>query len=237
VLQPRRARDLLRAGCAPDLLRRPHLEDMRMPVTAAPAASQELWTDVHRRLRAFVGRRVSDPHTADDLAQEVLLRLHRNMDHLRDDQRLDAFAYAIARNAITDHYRSHARAREIPSAPTELTAGTDGHSESAGPGEEPDAREQLSRCLEPLVRRLSPPYREALMLTDLGELSQVQAAQQTGLTVPGMKARVQRARGQVRDLLGECCEVGLDRSRRVAEVRRTGPCACTPASGSSPVRP
>ena len=201
-----------------------------MPVTAEPTASHELWTDVHRRLRAFVGRRVSDPNTADDLAQEVLLRLHRNMDHLRDDQRLDAFAYAIARNAITDHYRSHARAREIPSAPAELTASIDGHPESSGPREEPDAREQLSRCLEPLVRRLSPPYREALMLTDLGELSQVQAAQQTGLTVPGMKARVQRARRQVRDLLGECCEVGFDRSRRVADVRRTGPCACTPAS-------
>ena len=237
MLQPRRATDLLRAGCALDLLRRRHLGHVRMPLTTEPAASQELWTDVHRRLRAFVGRRVSDPHTADDLAQEVLLRLHRNMAHLRDDQRLDAFAYAIARNAITDHYRSRARAREIPSAPTALTASIDAHPESAGSREESDAREQLSRCLEPLVRRLSPPYRQALMLTDLGDLSQVQAAQQTGLTVPGMKARVQRARRQVHDLLGECCEVGLDRSRRVADVRRTGPCACTPARDSLPARP
>jgi RNA polymerase sigma-70 factor (ECF subfamily) len=197
-----------------------------MPLTAEPAASHELWTDVHGRLRAFVGRRVSDPHTADDLAQEVLLRLHRSMGHLRDDQRLDAFAYAIARNAITDHYRAQARGREIPSEPTALTASIDAHPEGAMPDEEPDAREQLSRCLEPLVRRLSPPYREALLLTDLGELSQAAAAQRAGLTVPGMKARVQRARRQVRDLLDDCCQVALDQSRHVTEVRQTGPCAC-----------
>jgi RNA polymerase sigma-70 factor (ECF subfamily) len=68
-------------------------------------------------------------------------------------------------------------------------------------------------------------YREALMLTDLGDLSQVDAARRVGLSVPGMKARVQRARSQVRELLGECCEVALDPSRRVADVRRTGRCA------------
>ena len=82
-----------------------------MPLTAERTASHELWADVHGRLRAFVGRRVTDPHTADDLAQDVLLRLHRNLGQLRDDQRLDAFAYAIARNAITDHYRAQARRR------------------------------------------------------------------------------------------------------------------------------
>ena len=76
------------------------------------------------------------------------------------------------------------------------------------------------------------------MFTDLGELSQIGAARRAGLTVPGMKARVQRARRQVRDLLGECCEVALDPSRRVADVRRTGPCACTPdrpADANGPV--
>ena len=52
-----------------------------MPLTADRAASHELWADVHGRLRAFVGRRVGDPHTADDLAQDVLLRLHHNIGH------------------------------------------------------------------------------------------------------------------------------------------------------------
>ena len=66
------------------------------------------------------------------------------------------------------------------------------------------------------------------MLTDLGRLSQVEAASVAGLSVPGMKTRVQRARAQVHDLLTDCCQVALDADRHIAEVKRTGPCACTP---------
>ncbi len=90
------------------------------------------------------------------------------------------------------------------------------------------ARQELARCLEPLVRRLPEPYREALTLTDLGKLSQVEAARVAGLSVPGMKARVQRARAKVLELLTACCDVALDGDGQIAEVQRTGPCACTP---------
>jgi RNA polymerase sigma-70 factor, ECF subfamily len=205
-----------------------------MPMTAkltSPGAhshgSYQVWADVHERLRAFVGRRVSDPHAADDVAQEVLLRLHRNLGRLRHEDRLDAFAYEIARNAITDHYRAEARAREVPSPPTTLAARIDAEPNHEQPTEDLDGRQQLARCLEPLAQRLPQPYKEALMLTDLGDLSQVQAARLTGLSVPGIKARVQRARAQLRELLTECCEVALDARRQIAEVQRTGPCACT----------
>lgn len=189
---------------------------------------QELWTDFHVRMRDFVGRRIADPEAAADVAQEVLLRLHRSLGELRSEDRLDAFAYRIARNAIIDHYRASASAREAPAAPFELIGRIDADRHG---DDDPDAaggREQLARCLEPLVERLPDPYREALMLTDLGELSQVEAARVAGLSVPGMKARVQRARAKVHTLLTECCEVALDADRQIAEVTRTGPCACKP---------
>ena len=209
-----------------------------MPVTAEPTTpsghshgSPQIWADVHQRLRAFIGRRVSDPHAADDVAQEVLLRLHRNIERLRHEDRLDAFAYEIARNAITDHYRAKARAREVPSAPSSLAARIDADPNHEQQTEDRDGRQQLARCLEPLAQRLPQPYRDALMLTDLGDLSQVQAARLTGLSVPGMKARVQRARAQLRELLTECCEVALDKRRRSpkssepvhARARRSAP--------------
>jgi RNA polymerase sigma-70 factor, ECF subfamily len=224
---------VLRGIRAAELLPRSNISELSMPVTAEPTpgghshGSHQAWADVHDRLRAFVGRRVSDPYAAEDVAQEVLLRLHRNIERLRHEDRLDAFAYEIARNAITDHYRAKARAREMPSPPTTLIARIEAAPNHEQPTEDPDGRQQLARCLEPLAQRLPQPYREALMLTDLGDLSQVQAARLTGLSVPGMKARVQRARAQLRELLTECCEVALDTRRQIAEVQRTGPCACT----------
>jgi RNA polymerase sigma-70 factor, ECF subfamily len=199
-----------------------------MPVEARTAPQDELFAGLHERLRGFVGRRIGDPDAADDVAQEVLLRLHRSLGDLRIEDRLDAFAYRIARNAIIDHYRARASAKETPAAPSDLTARIDAdHGTDQDPGEA-QGRQELARCLEPLVRRLPEPYREALTLTDLGTLSQVEAARVAGLSVPGMKARVQRARAQVQKLLTDCCDVALDDGRRIAEVQRTGPCACTP---------
>ena len=208
-----------------------HTESAQAPqVTTSDAAAQVLWTDLHERLRGFVGRRVADQHAADDVAQEVLLRLHRSMGDLRVEDRLDAFAYRIARNAIIDHYRSRASAKETPAEPedlvTRIDAGFDTDQDPDGNG----PRQELARCLAPLIRRLPEPYREALTLTDLGKLSQVEAAEVVGLSLPGMKARVQRARAQLHELLTGCCNVTLDDSRHITGVQRTGPCACPPES-------
>jgi len=200
---------------------------MPVEVRTSPLPDEALWRDLQARLGAFVARRIGDPHAAEDVAQDVLLRLHRNLGQLRVEDRLDAFAYRIARNAIIDHYRSSSSAKELPAADDDLIARID--AVDAGPdSDEAAGRRALACCLEPLVRQLPDPYREALELTDLGELSQVQAAQVAGLSVPGMKARVQRARSQLHALLTRCCDVALDDGRRIAEVQRRGGCDCAP---------
>jgi RNA polymerase sigma-70 factor, ECF subfamily len=204
-----------------------HTEPARMS-QAELALAGGLWKDLHLRLRGFVRARIADPEAADDVAQEVLLRLHRSLADLRVEDRLDAFAYRIARNAIIDHYRARGRAKEVPAAPDELTSRIDADGDTDHRPNDERGVQELARCLEPLVQRLAEPYREALTLTDLGSLSQVEAAAVTGLSVPGMKTRVQRARAQVHELLTGCCEVALDNRRQIADVRRTGPCACTP---------
>jgi RNA polymerase sigma-70 factor (ECF subfamily) len=152
----------------------------------------------------------------------------RSLDQLRASDRLDAFAYRIARNAIIDHYRSTASAKELPAAPDDLAERIDARAPTADDPEAVAGRQELARCLQPLVRRLPAPYREALILTDLGELSQVQAADVVGLSIPGMKARVQRGRAQLHELLIRCCEIVRDDDRRMSGVRRNGPCACAP---------
>ena len=187
------------------------------------------WTELHGRLRGFVGRRIEDLDAADDVAQEILLRVHRNFAALRDDERLDAFAYQVARNAIVDHYRERARSRETLVTPDDLAEHVD---PAVSDDEDDGAREDLARCLPPLVDRLSEPYRTALVLTGLGEVSQAEAARTAGISVPGMKSRVQRARLQLHDLLSDCCAVPLDRRRQISGIERTGPCACTRISKS-----
>jgi RNA polymerase sigma-70 factor (ECF subfamily) len=185
------------------------------PEIPAAATRREL----HERVQAFVARRVSSHADAEDIAQEVMLRVHRHSAELEHAERMLGWVYRIATNAITDHYRRPAR-RELPS----------GHAADVPEpeplvGVEPDPdelRRELAACLAPLIERLSPLYRQALELTEFDGISQVDAAAALGLSVSGMKARVQRGRAQLRELLLECCEVQLDRRRQVTDVRSRG---------------
>jgi len=181
--------------------------------------------ELRARLRAFVARRASDdPSAHDDLVQEILLRLHRGLPRLRHNERLDAFAYQVARNAIADHYRKGRN--EQPVAPKSLE---DHAIATASDGDDPlgAGRAQLARCLRPLIDRLGDDYREALLLTDLGDLSQAEAARRLGLSAPGMRSRVQRGRSQLHEALAACCSVELDAAAQIDRVERVGPCACS----------
>ena len=84
---------------------RPGQSGLRMQV------ADPVWVELRSRLRSFVAGRVADQAVHDDLVQEILLRLHSSLPRLRDTDRLDAFAYQIARNAIIDHYRRPDRER------------------------------------------------------------------------------------------------------------------------------
>ena len=184
-------------------------------------AAEVMWAELHARLRAFVARRVPDRVVVDDLAQEIMLRLYTRISRLRDRDRLDAWAYQVARNVIADYWRERAAAtRELP-------IGEDlGDRLAALPvAEDPDEseafRSEIALCLAPMVQRLAEPYREAIRLTDLGARTQTDAAAALGLSVPGMKARVQRGRLQLRELLRACCRIELDRRGQITELEHT----------------
>ena len=180
--------------------------------------------DLHDRVLSFVRRRVPSPDDAEDIAQEVMLRIHRHSAELEHADRMTAWVYRIAANAITDHYRRPAR-REVPSG-----YGVDvGEQESEAPAwaETPteELRRELANCLTPLIERLPPKYRQALEVVEFEGLSQTDAAMRLGISVSGMKARVQRARQQLRTQLLACCAVDLDRRRSVTAIHSRGePC-------------
>lgn len=75
-----------------------------------------------------------------------------------------------------------------------------------------------------MVATLPSSSRTALVLTDLEGMTQREAAERSGLSLSGMKSRVQRARRQLKETFLECCRIELDRRGGIvdfslAEVR------------------
>lgn len=178
-----------------------------------------MWQEVHEALKAFIQKRIGSEAEADDILQEVFLRVHRHVESLKDPDRFLSWIYQITRHVIIDYYRSSERRREVPVG---LAPDLEERDPAASAPPESEAKRELSGCLRPLLARLSPEYREAIRLVELDGLTHQDAAAQLGLSVPGMKSRVQRGRRQLRTLLDECCVIELDHRRGVAgyEMRK-----------------
>jgi len=167
------------------------------------------WLAFRERLRAFVARRLRNPADVDDVVQAVLLQLHRKRDQIRSGERIHAWLYTTARRAIADYYRSGSRRREVASGDgADLEALQTG----AGSGTQtsPDERAQVASCLTPVLSRLAPSDREAIVLTELEGLRVADAAARAGVSISGMKSRTRRARVRLRSAILACCDVALD---------------------------
>lgn len=177
--------------------------------------------ELRRALHAFIARRVSDPDLADDLTQDVLLKAHRSATGTDSVDDIAAWLYRIARNTLVDHYRHRDRHPRPGELPPELVAlDLDDQADADA------ARRQIAQCLRPMVEGLDPIYREALALTDLGDLSQAEAARRAGISNSTMKSRVQRARAQLRDAVTACCAVQLDVTGQVHDYEPATGCSC-----------
>jgi RNA polymerase sigma-70 factor (ECF subfamily) len=171
-------------------------------MTPSKSSTAAIWTHLSADLRRFIRRRVADDHAADDLLQETFLRVHRNIGTLREEERVAAWVYQIARNVILDHHRRAA----------DPAVGL-GHTDPAAG--EPDDRLCSMRCgqaewLNEMIRALPDGYREAVQWAEAEGLSQQEIADRLGLSLSGAKSRVQRGREMLRDVLDRCCRFEFD---------------------------
>lgn len=176
-------------------------------------AAQAPWQELAAQLRPFLARRVH-ASDVDDVLQDVFLRVQRALPGLRDEERFTSWLFQIARNSVAEHLRSRAL-HPVADATGDVTAAA---STDEGPA-------PLACCVSPFVSRLPAPYDEAVRLVELDGLTVREAAAKVGISVSGMKSRVQRGRAQLRDLFEECCDITFDvRGKAIDYIRRAPPC-------------
>ena len=173
--------------------------------------SEKVWQEYHSRLRSFIKSRIIDDASADDILQNVFLKMHAGLVSLKDETKLQSWLYQIARNAVVDYYRSQRPTVELPDQlPQPVTDNLE------------KVTQELSECLRPMIQLLPENYREAVILSELQGLSQKEVAKQQGTSLSGAKSRVQRGRALLKSMLSECCQLEFDHSGRLCDYERKG---------------
>src|SRR5438128_6942252 len=116
------------------------------------ATVESIWNEAASQLRSFIGSRVRDHATAEDILQDVFLKIYLKLPTVYARERLEAWVWRITRNAIADYFRKLRPTEPLPEAAALV---------SDGPADLPDLRP----CVRQFVNQLEPGYREALLLT------------------------------------------------------------------------
>jgi RNA polymerase sigma-70 factor (ECF subfamily) len=137
----------------------------------------------------FLRRMTGSVSLAEDLTQEVFLRVVRGIGEYEDRSREVSWIFRIARNVLIDRHRAQA------SAPTAT-----GLDEAAREAIRP--AQMLGVALDEALSRLGPEEREAFLLREVGGLGYGEIAEATGATPDAARMRIHRARVALRKVLG-----------------------------------
>lgn len=162
----------------------------------AAAGSREAFrTLVERhgsRVRSVLAQGLGDGHQAEDLAQEVWLKVHRALPRFRPEGRFRPWLFTIAYNQLRDALRSRARSKVVYL--------DDFRDDGGAPASDTEAAEREQRLqVHQALGTVAEPFRGAVSLVDIGGLAYADAARLLGCTVGTVKSRVHRGRMAFRD--------------------------------------
>lgn len=176
-------------------------------MTAAPRQDIDTaaWSGFIDRLNGYVGARLPAA-LRDDVVGDILVRLVRNEAKLAAARDPMAWVGRVAVNAVIDHARRRGAENRAMAAFVADPASADG-----GTDADDTATVAFAGCVTPLIEGLPQRYRDALMLVEIDGIGQQDAARRLGLSVSGLKSRLQRGRRQLKQAVVRCCAIELDR--------------------------
>ncbi len=169
--------------------------------------TETIWNNCRQVLNQFIRKRVNDQSATEDILQDVFVKIHSNIGTLTHKEKISSWIYQITRNTIIDYYRKKKQK-------TELKESSLVYEENL----ENESYEKLKEGLMGMIEQLPPKYRVALLLTDYRGLTQKELSEKLGISLPGAKSRVQRARKMLKELYMKCCHFEFDRNGTIVDV-------------------
>jgi RNA polymerase sigma-70 factor (ECF subfamily) len=168
--------------------------------------------EFHQPVYSLVYRILTDPADAADTTQEVFLKIFRGMKHFHGESSLKTWIYRIAIHEASNRRRWWFRHKSKETSVEQ----TEGDSQSYSSAEvnlalvdrhkspfETVADHEVQARVESELRNVPEPYRTAVVLRDIEDLSYEQIAEITQVSLGTVKSRITRGRDALRRLLNE----------------------------------
>ena len=185
------------------------------------AGSEEAYSwligQFHQPIYGLVYRIVNDPSDAADVTQDVFLKVFRGMKHFHGESSLKTWIYRIALHEAANRRRWWFR-HKVQETPIDPIASGEfeysGEERLVDPGESPFekfAHTEVRAAVEQALQQVPEPYRTALVLRDLEDMSYEEIAEVLAISLGTVKSRITRGRNALRKkLAGYVREAGME---------------------------
>jgi len=162
---------------------------------------EQIHADFRPKVQRYLARMVGE-HEAEDLTQEVFVKIHRALPAFRGDSQLSTWIYRIAANAALDRLRAPSFQRIMQDEVADASGQDAAEDDTLNPaiGEQSPSPEQQVcdseryECYRAFIAELPPNYRAIVALSELEELAAHEIAEILGLSVDVVKIRLHRGR-------------------------------------------
>jgi len=175
------------------------------------AGSEEAYSwligEFHQPIYSLIYRMVNDPSDAADTTQDVFLKVFRGMKHFHGESCLKTWIYRIALHEAANRKRWWFRHKAQETPIESVMAGErefSGEDRLVDPGESPFeefAHTEVREAVDQALQQVPEPYRTALILRDLEEMSYEEIADVLAISLGTVKSRITRGRDALRKKL------------------------------------
>jgi RNA polymerase sigma-70 factor, ECF subfamily len=167
-----------------------------------------IWNRFHQKLMVFIQGKVKDKAAAEDLLQDVFIKIQMNLGSLKEETKLQSWIFQIARNVVTDYFRSQKSGGSIDDS-FELIENENNQNVM------PEVESWLGEFIDDLPEK----YRDAIIYSEFEGIPQKELAKRLGISYTNARARVQRGRKLLKNNLEMCCEFFTDQYGNVIDYR------------------
>ena len=157
-----------------------------------------LWQEHKKELRLFILKRVKDEELADDIMQDVLMKIYNFCISKSGVRNVRSWLFKIAQNTIADYYRKQSKFVIQDALPDIVQE------------DENLAYKEATLFILPMIGFLPEKYALPLKLSDIDNVKQDEIAKRLNLTLSAAKSRIQRARQLLKKEFITCSHIETD---------------------------
>ena len=168
----------------------------------------QIYEEFHPKILHYLSR-LTNPHEAEDIAQEVFEKVNRSLKSFKGESKLSTWLYRIATNTAIDRMRSPSFRRLSEYTTLDEDTGTEDRNVWSGHTkthiDQTVIRKEMSECVREFIDRLPSDYKTVILLSELEGFKNKEIADILQVSLDTVKIRLHRARARLKKELDDGC--------------------------------